>query len=287
MMNVKAGLILLLLGILGCGAGRAAEDATLSAANPFFAFDNGVGREQQWPPAEQAAVLKALGYDGIGYTGVERFAERQQAFRAQGLKIFSLYVPCSVDKPESFSPRLKDALPQLKDTGVVLWLTVQGKANDDSNAVRVVREIADLAGASGVRVALYPHKGFFVATAEDALRLVRQAGRTNLGVSLNLCHELAAGHGARLAAITRACLPHLFLVSVNGADHSGGWNELIRPLGDGSFDVAGFVRELRVLGYVGPIGLQCYNVKGDQKENLRRSMAAWRAMTPGEHHENK
>ena len=33
-------------------------------------------------------------------------------------------------------------------------------------------------------------------------------------------------------------------------------------------------------GYRGPIGLQCYNLKGDTETNLRRSIAAWRRFQP-------
>ena len=262
--------VALVLSLLG-GNVTAAEHQP----NPFFAFDNGVGREAKWSPTEQAATLKAVGYDGIGYTGFEQFVERQKAFQEQGQKIFSLYVPCFVDKPEPYSPQFKQAIPRLRGTGVMLWLTVQGKATNDDAAVRIVREIGDLAAASGVRVALYPHKGLFVATTEDSLRVVRQVARTNVGVSLNLCHELAAGNGSRLEAITKDSLPYLYLVSINGADHTGGWDKLIRPLDEGSYDVAGFLKSLRALGYTGPVGLQCYNVRGDQRENLRRSMAAW------------
>ncbi len=247
--------------------------------HPFFAFDNGVGRELKWPPAQQAATLQALGYDGIGYTGTEQFAERQKAFHDQGLKIFNLYVPCFVDTPVPYDPQLIAAIPQLQGTGVILWLTVQGKATNDANAVRIVREIADAARPFGVRVALYPHKGFFVATAEEALRIVRQVERPNVGVTLNLCHELAAGNADRLDAILKACAPHLFLVSINGADRSGGWNELIRPLGEGNFDVAGLLKRIDQVGYTGPIGLQCYNLKGAPEEHLKRSITAWRQLS--------
>jgi len=260
-------------------ANAAASPATAHLANPFFAFDNGVGRELKWPPARQAATLKALGYDGIGYTGTEDLAERLKSFQSQGLRIFNLYVPCYVDQPKPYDPQLKEAVQQLKGTGVILWLTVQGKATNDANAVRIVREIADLARASGVRVALYPHKGFFVATAEEALRIVRQVGRPNVGVTVNLCHELAAGNADRLEAIVRACAPHLFLVSINGADRSGGWSELIRPLGEGNYGVTGFLKLLGQVGYTGPIGLQCYNLKGEPEENLKRSITAWRGFS--------
>ena len=45
--------------------GPAHQDRALS--NPFFAFDNGVGRGNS-TPVQQATMLKELGYGGIGYT---------------------------------------------------------------------------------------------------------------------------------------------------------------------------------------------------------------------------
>lgn len=240
--------------------------------NPFFAFDNGLGGR---PPAKQAALLKELGFDGIGYSGTKNFAERHKAFEEQGLRIFNLYVHSFVDKPNAFGQGLKEAIPDLKGTGVDLWLTLQGKAPDDTTAVRIVREIADEAAAAGVRVALYPHKDFFVETAEEALRIVKQVDRPNVGLTINLCHELAAGNADRMDEIVKACAPHLFYVSINGADRSGGWAELIRPLDEGNFDVPGFLKSLGDVGYKGSIGLQCYQVAGAPEEHLKRSISRW------------
>ena len=245
---------------------------TALMGNPFFAFDNGLGRKS---PDEQAVLLKQLGYDGIGYTGTGNFAGRKKAFDEQGLKIFSLYVQSFVDKPDAYEAGLLEALPQLKGTGVDLWLTLRGKAPDDTAAVRLVREIADAAAVHGVRIALYPHKDFFVATADDALRIVKQVDRPNVGLTINLCHELAAGNAARMDAIVKASAPHLFYVSINGADHSGGWPELIRPLDEGKFDVAAFLKSLGAAGYKGPVGLQCFQVPGAPEDHLKRSFAKW------------
>ena len=36
---------------------------------------------------------------------------------------------------------------------------------------------------------------------------------------------------------------------------------------------------LSEFGYDGPIGLQCYAIKGDTRANLRRSMEAWRKLS--------
>ncbi len=247
--------------------------ATAVTANPFFAFDNGLGNKT---PTEQAALLKQLGYDGIGSTGTGHFTERKMAFDEQGLKIFTLYVHSFVDQPNAYEAGLKEAVPQLKGTGVDLWLTLQGKAADDTAAVRIVREIADEAAAQGVRIALYPHKDFFVETAEEALCIVKQVDRPNVGLTINLCHELAAGNAERMDEIVKACAPHLFYVSINGADQSGGWPELIRPLDEGKFDVPAFLKSLGAVGYKGAIGLQCFQVRGAPEDHLKRSMAKWR-----------
>jgi sugar phosphate isomerase/epimerase len=100
-------------------------------------------------------------------------------------------------------------------------------------------------------------------------------------MSINLCHELKAGHGAELLSLVKQSSPHLFLVSINGVDELAeprlekNWERLIRPLGQGDFDTAPFLRELKTNGYQGPIGLQCYQVRGDIAENLASSRAAW------------
>ncbi|MCP4378585.1 MAG: sugar phosphate isomerase/epimerase, partial [bacterium] len=228
-------------------------------------------------PEQQARTLKKLGYAGIGYTGVRDLPGKIKAFKDKGLKVFSLYVGCKPSGKIPYDPKLIDAMKQLEGTGVMLWLTVAGKTDDEKAvAVAVVRELADAASRHGVKIALYPHLGLHAATTTEALRLVKKIDRKNVGVSMNLCHELKAGNGDKLPGIIKAAMPHLFLVSINGADHTGGWDKLIRPLGDGKFDVQGFLETLNRAGYTGPIGLQCYAVKGDQLKNLERSMTAWK-----------
>jgi hypothetical protein len=50
---------------------------------------------------------------------------------------------------------------------------------------------------------------------------------------------------------------------------------LIQTLDRGDYDVYGVLAKLRRLGYDGPVGLQCYQVPGDLRENLKRSIDAW------------
>lgn len=250
-------------------------------AADFFAFDNGTGRGRLSPDA-QAEMLKELGYAGVGYTGAGGIPEMLAALDKHGLKMHSIYVRAKVgpDGP-SYDPNLEEGIKALKGRQTIVWLFITGKAPDaDQQAVKVVREIADLAAQSGLRVALYHHVGFHVARVEDALRVVEKVNRENVGVSFNLCHWLKLDDEKNMQPLITAAIPRLFLVSINGADSGDtnkmGWDRLIQTLDRGSFDVGKFLDAMKGAGYSGPVGLQCYAVKGDVRENLGRSMSAWR-----------
>lgn len=255
--------------------------------NPFFVFDNGTGRNQKVPLEEQAELVKRTGFAGLGYTGTRRIPEILQALESRGLALTSIYVSAHVngDKP-GYDPGLPEAIRQLKGRNTVIWLVVRGHAPDaEGRTVSVVREVADLAAASGLRVVLYPHLSqrepcptcdFYVGRIEDALRIRKLVDRPNVGVTFNLCHFLAVGDGPNLDRRLKEAFPYLEMVSINGSDHEGGWDRLIQPLDRGSYDVYGLVRRLVLMGYKGPFGLQCSGVPGDREDNLKRSMAAWR-----------
>lgn len=262
-----------------------ADTAARGLPNPFFAFDNGVHRGE-WSPDKQAQLLKDLGYDGISYNGPGQMAERLQAFRSSGLEVFSIYVRADLNKKPAYDPRLEEAISTLKGSDTFLWLFITGrKGKDDERAVKVVQEICDMADEAGLKVALYPHHGMYIATVEDGLNMVKKADRDNLGVTFNLCHSLKAGNADRAEELLEKAMPHLYLVSINGASKKGadwadeGWDMLIQTLDRGQYDVGRLLTKLKELGYKGPIGLQCYNIKGDPRENLSRSMKAWRRLS--------
>ncbi len=279
---MKKYTLCLLILLLAVGSAHAEDQASTATAlrpltNPFFVFENGAGRDQ-WTPERQAETLARLGYAGIGYSGTGNLDARMKAFDRPDLRVFNIYVACHLNNDPPYGDDLKAAIKRLRGTGVTIWLTVQGKSENDEKAVQYVTEIADLAAASGLQVALYPHAGFFVADIEDALRIVRQVKRKNLGVTFNLCHELKAGNEARFDELLEEAAPVLFVVSINGADHAGGWDQLIQPLGQGAFDLNKLLRKLQAIGYEGPIGLQCYNVPGDTLANLEHNIIQWKAI---------
>jgi len=253
--------------------------------NPFFAMDTGTQDAQHATAEAQAAMLKELGYAGYGYTGFDNLQEVGQALDDHGLLLFTTYTGATIE-PDGYSydPRLEAGVKALKGREVMVWLTINSSTykpsspDGDEQAVALVREIADLAAENHLRVALYPHTGCWLERVEDAVRVAQKAGRENVGATFNLCHWLKVD-GKDLRARLEQAMPHLFVVTINGADGGGAaWDRLIQPLDKGSYDVPGVLVTLRELGYTGPIGLQGYGIGGDVHDNLKRSMGAWQKM---------
>ncbi len=271
---------------LAAEAGESASSGNKALKNPFFAMDTGTKSAAYDTPEKQVQMLKELGYDGVDFTGVRGIPAMLEELDRNGMRLFAIYTGANLDagKP-TYDPGLKEALKQLKGRDTVVWVHLTSKEHKpssttgDERAVEILREIAGLARESGLRVAIYPHAKNYAERLGDALRLAEKADRPNLGVCFNLCHYLRVEKGTDLKAALKKALPRLFLVTVNGADADGtGWDRLIQPLDSGSFDTLELLRILKDLGYTGPIGLQGYGIKGDKRENLRRSMEAWRGL---------
>lgn len=276
---------------LSAGWGAAAFGAE-GLENPFFALQNGVIDENHQTPESQAALLAELGYQGMGPSGTKGIPALLEAFDKKRLKIYAQYIGANIDwDKEKYDPGLPEAIEQLAGRETFIWLYVQGSrfprasAEGDARAVAIVGEVGEMAARHKLRVALYPHTGFYIESIEDALRIADKVGRDNVGVTFNLCHWLRVGSKLPVEELIKKAMPRLFVVTINGADAveqpGAGWDRLIQPLGQGTFNVAGLMRTLRKLGYRGPVGLQCYAVPGDKPANLKKSMAAWRQEVTG------
>ncbi len=259
------------------------------SANPFYAMDTNIWSWQGRTPEQVAKLLKDLGYDGYGHGGTQNIDEYLAALDAQGLGLFSTYVGMNLDAEVKVPPAVADVFRKFKGRNAMLWLFVQSskyvgdvKAGD-AIAIEAIRELADLAHESGVKIALYPHTGFYAESLDDALRIAEKVNRRNVGVTFNLCHWLKVDGDKDPSKTLQRAMPYLFQVSINGADSGDtkamNWNRLIQPLGSGTYDVGAVLKTLKKLGYVGPIALQGYGIKGDSKENLKRSIQAWRKLS--------
>ena len=258
-------------------------------ANPFFAMDT-IARGR---PDVVVPMLKELGYDGLGgAAGDEAMAK---ALETNGLKFFNGYLTLSLnDAHPTLDDRLMGVMDRMEGYNASLWLAVQKVQSSDKTfanssptadgiAVMKLREIADYAKTRGVKVALYPHTGFWIERVEDAIRIADKLNRDDVGVTFNLCHWLKVEGSERdpLPAL-KAVMPRLMFVTINGADTGDtklmAWNRLIQPLGSGSYDAVGFMQKVWEAGYTGPVGFQGFGIAQDPKTVLAKTMVAWREM---------
>ena len=279
-MNLRHGLYLLVF-LCAAAVGVAAEPE-------FFAMDTGTKDATHQTADSQVALVKEIGFSGIGpeLSTPDALREMLAAADSHQVKFSALYMRLDLESgaPAQGNLTIPDAIQQLRDRGVILWLSVTSntyKPSDpagDARAVQVLREIAALTKPAGVRVALYPHAGFWVGRIEDAVRIANQVDQANLGVTFNLCHWLKVD-GKDLDARLELARPRLFAVTLNGADTGvDDWGHLIQPLGSGNFDIAHLLAKLKDIGFTGPVGLQHYGIPGDARSNLQRSMNAWRSL---------
>jgi len=269
---------------LAGGAMVSAEEPKAGAvglSNAFFAMDTGTRDAQHETVASQAAMLKELGYAGIGWTAFDQLPELLKELDARNLKLFTLYLGLNIEPDnEKFDPKFKESLPLLKGRDVILWLTVTSSAykpsspEGDPRAVEVIRRIADEARPYGVRIALYPHITAWLERVEDAVRVAKEVDRDNVGATFNLYHCLVKDGPKDLEARLEKAMPVLFLVTINGSSPEGS----IETLDHGAFDLCALLKTLQKLGYTRPIGLQGYGIGGDVHENLKRSIEAWRGL---------
>ena len=253
---------------------------------PFFAMDTATKDDKHKTAKEQVDMVMELGYAGIGGRADKELGEMLKELDKNGLRMFAVYLGSNIDADQpSYGPELKEAIEVLKGSNSILWLFVQSKklkpsqSEGDARAVAVIQDISDMAAEAGLRVALYPHAGFWIEKVEDAIRVAKKVDRKNVGITFNLCHWLRTEDEKNMRSLIISAMPHLFVVSINGADSGGeDWKQLIQTLDRGTFNIGRFLRTLKRAGYTGPIGFQGYGIGGDAYDNLRRTMDAWRKL---------
>jgi sugar phosphate isomerase/epimerase len=238
----------------------------------LYAFYNGTPRGDL---VDEVLALKESGYAGISQlyaseTG-EKLAQRVALYEQAGLKVLSVYLPATAE------PVKEAVVRPLANRGAMIELTVQEKI--DESIVASIRKTAEMAEKLKIKVALYPHAGFSVATMPQAMDLIEKVGHPNLGVMFNLCHFLKSEKAEELEGVLEAAGDRLFAVSICGADLDGkDWGSLIQTLDKGSFPQGRLFKQLDKMAFDGPVSLQCYALKGDRRENLKKSMNAWRKL---------
>ena len=273
----------LIVSLFGCSIPKK------ELVNTFYCFSNAANLPDAPEGVEaQAHFFKDLGYDGWGgHYGAGDYLARRAALDNVGLKLPEIYWDLNIDSTGNITYKegVKEAIMDSKDRDMVVTFIVRAEAFQENQAkgdplvVKAIQEMADFAAPYGVKIAAYPHIDVYCETSEHSVRLAKMANRENVGAIFNLCHLLRKeGEQGWEQKLTDA-LPYLYMISICGADAGDtkemGWDRLIQPLGEGSFDTYKLVKLARDNGYEGPFGLQCYNIKQDAKAALTTSITTW------------
>jgi sugar phosphate isomerase/epimerase len=261
------------------------------AAEPvgFFAMDTAARQA----PAETAALLAELGYDGFGGRPATAKAFAAELSKRKIATVNAYHVTQFSSEDAGLPADLVQAIHALEGLDTTLWLGIQqvrlpagikaGPTAGDTIVVPALKRALVLAKAQQVKISLYPHTGFWADSVDTCLRLANAVDDPDLGVTFNLCHWLKVEGSERdPVPVIKAALPRLNFITINGADTGDtrkfGWDKLIQPLGRGTFDVKTFVANARAAGYRGPFGFQGFGIKMDPNSLLKETMAAWKGM---------
>ena len=201
-----------------------AAGAVEQKAYPFFPFCIDWHDAKKRSFEQQAEMLKSLGYDGVGHIFLDGVAERLKTLDAAGLKLYQITMTVDVAPgKQAYDPRFKDVLALVKGRSMQFALLINGgKPSDpsvDPHAVKILREMSDLARDSGAQLLLYPHQGCWIERIEDSIRVADKVDRPNVGVMFNLCHWLRVDKQRDYKPLLKQAMPRLWAVSINGADH--------------------------------------------------------------------
>lgn len=258
--------------------------------NTFYCFNNCVRTLPNAPETipEQVGLIKRLGFDGFaGHISQDYFSLRS-ALDTAGLKMPEIYWGCNLDSAGNFSYKegLREVIRDSKDRDLIVSLYTDAKPwmenreAGDALLVEGIRELAGFAAPYHVKIALYPHVNNYVERVEHAIKLAKLIDRENVGIIFNTCHLLKVEGEAGWEQKLLDALPYLLMISINGADSGNtqemGWDRLIQPLGEGTFDTYRLVKLAKNNGYKGMFGLQCYNIRQDCEIALTRSMNTWK-----------
>ena len=254
--------------------------------NTFYVFNNCTRTLPNAPETmvEQAKLIKELGYDGFAGHASENYWERRKALDKVGLKMPEIYwgLKLTDEGKIMYNEEIKEIIKDSKDRDLVVALVITGENPEGDRLVaKEIRYLAEYSKPFGVKVAIYPHVNTYVETVAHSVKLAKMTDRENAGVIFNTCHLLKAEGEEGWQEKALAALPYIYMVSINGADSGDTknmkWDQLIQPLGEGSFNTYELVKFFKDNGYNGLFGLQCFNIKQDCRKALEKSIKSWQA----------
>ncbi|MBJ3784573.1 TIM barrel protein [Devosia sediminis] len=140
----------------------------------------------------------------------------------------------------------------------------RGRAEQRASLVDTLRAAADVLKGTGVKLGVEPlntlidHKGYFLGSTAEALDIVDEVGRPEIGIVYDLYHSAVMGE--RIEDVLAGRVGHVLHAHV--ADHPGR-----NDPGQGDIDLGKRLAWLFANGYAGAVGLE-YRPVGSTAEAL-------------------
>lgn len=269
---------------------RVVVEASDTLPNPFFVYDfyNNFGMEK-FTIQEEFDFIKEIGFNGvtIPINNAQQLrildsVQQRVDIENGDLKLYAVFYVIHLDD-DGLPTFWKTLLPRLKQSNTSLWLIVTGKNENDEKLMQILGEMIRMAEAQNTEIVFYPHDNTYIQSAEEALPLVQHFHSKYFTLSLHLCHELRAGNRHRMTALIKKVAPYVSLASISGADtvyrDTGKWDDTIKPLDEGAYNVKDFLIPLIKSGFKGPIALHTNGIEQDPKDHFKRSFEVWKKMS--------
>nr|WP_162241212.1 TIM barrel protein [Leifsonia sp. Leaf325] len=233
------------------------------------------------------AGIEMLDYDLV----MSPWSPSRLAAEAGGLGLtVDVYQPFHVETvhPELFGAGLRHAdrkFDLLMELGARVLVCCSSRTarglDDDDLAAEQLHTLAEHAEHRGLRLAYEAVPWGRVPTHEDAWRIVRSVDHPALGMCLDSFHVLSRHNDP--AVIAQVDADKVFHVQLADAPRANmdvrEWSLHSRMFpGQGSLDVAGFLRQLTAMGYTGPMALEVFNDVYQQEDPRHTATDAMRSM---------
>ena len=234
-------------------------------------------------PTEQLDILEQLGYQGMTMNigpkvKIELVDQYIEATEGRDFKFYAGYIPALfTEYNTALFAHADEVLKRLKKADAKLWLIIRATELEESKVLEAVRVLIDMSKAAEVEFVLYPHDNTTVQSAEEALVYIDKLNRSEVYISLHLCHEIRAGNGERLTEVAQKIKPYLRLPSISGANSSyvedgKDWSDSIKALDEGDYDTSKLLQALNDIEYKGPIILHTFGLQKGEADHHHRSM---------------
>lgn len=298
--------------LLGIGLLSNALYAAQTKPIDFFAMTFGFKNHSI---AQQIEFLSDSGYNGIGAfvfneAGLEQLKKMLQhpiiqhsnqsahgsttaklSNRQTHFKIYGVYMPLSYHN-KKHKALIHHVLQATQGFNIPIWLTLRDgnqqngeAALTDTQVVKYIQAVSDLAKQYQTQVILYPHDMHYALTVEHTVKLLKLAQRDNLFTSIHLNHILRAGNADRLEEIIKLAAPYAKLASLSGANQapyfntgSRDWSDVNQPLKNSAFDVENkFYRLLIKHGFTGAIAYNNFGITEDTEAHHLSTLQIFRS----------